>query len=112
MIPVQLLIWLSVAYAAVLVVALAVSLILILVHLMRVRAALQPVAAALGEVADRTAALDGVMQHVTDTATRVHGDIERAADAIVRAGGVIGVEPPKPPPVQAGAVARWQEGVV
>jgi hypothetical protein len=109
MTPMRLLIWLSIAYAAVLVLALAVSLVLILLYLLRVRAALQPIASALGDVAERTAALEGVMHGMADAVSHVQDDIGTTADEVVRAGGVLGVKPPESPPAQAGAVARWQQ---
>lgn len=105
----RLLVWLSLAYAAVLVAALAVSLTLILVYLWRVRAALQPVAAALVSVEQRTGPLRHVMTGVTETIATVQGEIGGAADAMERAAGVIGIEPPSPPVIRAHASARWQE---
>lgn len=105
----RLLIWLSLAYAAVLVTALAVSLTLILVHLWRVRGALGGVAAPLADVAARTAPLHGAMADLAAAIEAVHKEVGEAAAATVRAGSVLGIEPPEPPEFQAHAVSRWQQ---
>ena len=105
----QLLIWLSLAYAAVLVAALAVSLTFILAYLWRIRTALQPVAAALGTVEQRTGPLAGAVADMTEKIATVQRDIGGAADALQRAAQVLGIEPPSPPVVRAHAASRWQE---
>lgn len=106
----RLLIWLSVAYAAILVVALATILLLILVRLRRVHAALAPVAAALDDVAERTHPLHSVVAGFAEAITDVQRDVQGTAEAVIRAGGVIGIRPPESPTAQAGAAGRWQGG--
>lgn len=80
----QLLTILTVIYAVVLVLALAISLIAILVGLRRVTKALGEVRAALATVPADTAPLESVLRAVQDTAGVVAGDIEQAQQALER----------------------------
>lgn len=106
----RLLIWLSLGYAAILVAALATILLLILVRLRRVHAALAPVAAALDDVAEHTIGVHPVIAGLADALGGVQHEVQGAAEAVIRAGGVLGISPPKSPTAQAGATARWQGG--
>jgi uncharacterized membrane protein len=77
----------------VLVLALAVSLLLILIYLLRVRAALQRVATALSEVAERTAALERVLHGMAGAVFRARAATARPSMRRVQ-GQVSAVPPP------------------
>lgn len=106
----RLLIWLSVAYAAILVAALATILLMILVRLRRIHGALRPVAAALDDVSGRTLPLHSVVSGLVEALVAMQGEVKRVAEAIIRSGAPLGISPPESPTAQAGATGRWAGG--
>lgn len=77
--------WLTLAWAAVLVLAVAASLIAIVVQLRRTAALLREVGTTLEQVSDLTATLESPLSSVRETTARISGDL-RAAGATMEAG--------------------------
>jgi hypothetical protein len=73
----ELLRWLTIAYAAVLVLALAASLIAILVQLWRIGSVLAEVGASLKDVATQTAPLGGYLKALHDAFADVGAAVSR-----------------------------------
>lgn len=78
----SLLAWLTLAWAAVLVLAVAVSLIAIVVQLRRTAALLAEVGAALEQVSELTGTLDSPLSAVRDTTAQLATDLRGAGAAI------------------------------
>jgi hypothetical protein len=75
---VRLLIWVTLAYAAVLVLAVAGTLLLIWLNLFRARSALQQIGAALQIVADATAPLGGYLDGAPPLTSQLADEVARA----------------------------------